>query len=61
MNKPKFHYEGTHIVFFVLYQGTKVELLRAKLIDADFKEIQRLRNIAQINMNEFMADMRKAA
>ena len=61
MNKPKFHYEGNVIVFFTVYQGTKVELLRAKLVDADFENIQRLRDIAQIELNSFMQTMRLAA
>jgi hypothetical protein len=61
MNKPKFYYEGNVIVFFTMYQGTKVELLRAKLVDADFENIQRLRDIAQVNMNEMFQMMRLAA
>ncbi len=54
MNKPKFYYDKDTLVFFTQYQGTKVELLKVKLKDADFEAIKHYRNLAQIELNSFI-------
>ncbi len=55
---PKFYYERNQIVFFITYQGTRIEILRAVLHVADFNEIQRLQRIANDELIELMAHLK---
>jgi len=58
MNKPKFYYDNGMIIFFTDFQGNRVELLKVKIETMDFKLIQHYRDIAQVNLNEFLSSMR---
>jgi len=56
----KFQYVGKHVVFFVLWKGTKVEVLRANAT-VELEQIKRLRVQAQYKANDLLAVLRMAA
>lgn len=55
MNRIKIQYTETNkavnVEMFTIIQGTKVTLVNAKLVAADFEEIKRLRKIALDELN----------
>lgn len=59
--KPKFKYEGHHIVFFFDFKGKQIEVLRARLQDGTLTELKRLQTLATLSMNELYAALKRAA
>ena len=59
--RTKFKYDQGSIVFFIVYKGAVVELLRAKLKVMDLGEVRRLQRIAEQNLIEVNALLKRAA
>jgi hypothetical protein len=60
MQPIKFKYHHKHIVFFIKWRGTEVEIMRSGLVD-NVQDLIRLRKIAQAKANDMLGVLRLAA
>jgi len=60
MEQVKFNYTVDHIVFFVTFKGTPVEVLRAKRT-GDLQRIKQLRGLALDNAREVLGLLKMAS
>lgn len=62
MNKIKFQYNEQGLIeFYMIFKGTKVILLTARLSTGDYAELKRLRGCALENLEQTEAALRWAA
>ena len=56
----KFQYQGKHIVFFILWRGVQVEVLRANAT-LELEQVKKLRTQAQFTATDLLAALKMAA
>ena len=56
----KFKYENRQVIFFVLWRGAQVEVLRATAT-LELEQIKRLKQIAQFKANDLLNVLKQAA
>jgi hypothetical protein len=56
----KFQYQGKHIVFFIIWRGTQVEVLRANAT-LELEQVKKLRTQAQFKANDLLTVLKMAA
>lgn len=56
----KFKYENRQVIFFVLWRGAQVEVLRAAAT-LELEQIKRLKKLAQLKANDLLGALRQAA
>lgn len=56
----KFKYDNKHIVFFVMWRGAQVEVLRA-IATLELEQVKRLKQQAQYAANDLMVVLKQAA